>query len=108
MLAKKWTSVLRVCAFTSILCLTNFQATAHQIPDVRVAVSPPPAASAPIETVTGTIRELVIDNRVTGQTTRLVALQLDDGRKLVLNGAGLDALTQNARVEANGQRSGDA
>src|SRR2546427_3832406 len=108
MLANKLTFLLRVFAFIALLSLPAVTANAHHVPDVHVGAVPTPAASAPIETVTGTIRALVIDNRVTGQTTRLVALQLVDGRKLALNGAGLDALTQNASVEASGQRSGDA
>ena len=108
MLANKLTSVLRVFVLTSILSLQSVAANAHRVPDVHIGTAPAPLASAPIETVTGTIRVLVIDNRPTGQIIRHVALQLDDGLKLVLNGAGLDALAQNARVQADGRRSGDA
>ncbi len=108
MLANKSMSVLRVLAFTSILSFPAITADAHHVADVHIGAATAPAASVPIETVTGTIRELVIDNRVTGQRNRQVALELDDGRKLVLNGTGLDVLAQNARVEAAGQRSGDA
>jgi hypothetical protein len=108
MLANRITLAVRGLACTAILCVATMSASAHPFPEVHLGDAQVPAATAPIETVTGTIKELVIDNRVTGQTTRQVALLLDDGRKLALNGQGLDALTQNQRVQANGQLSGDA
>ena len=108
MLTNRMTLAVRVLACAAILCVATISANAHPFPDVHLGAAQVPTATAPIETVTGTIKELVIDNRVTGQTTRQVALLLDDGRKLALNGKGLDALTQNQRVQANGQLSGDA
>ena len=99
--------VARVLACAATLCVASVSASAHPFPDVHLGAAQAPVATAPVETVAGTITELVIDNRVTGQTTRQVALLLDDGRRLTLNGKGLDALTQNQRVQADGQLSGD-
>ena len=107
MLANRMSVVVRAWACAAIFCVATVSASAHPFPDVHLGVAPAPAATAPIETVAGTVKELVIDNRVTGQTTRQVALLLDDGHTVALNGKGLDALTQNQRVQANGQLSGD-
>src|SRR5947209_5312242 len=62
-----------------------------------------PAATVPIETLTGTVEQLVVENRVTQLTTRHVALRLGDGSDLELVGSGSDALTQGARVKVNGR-----
>src|SRR5205807_9279948 len=67
-----------------------------------------PAATVPIETLSGTVEQLVVENRVTQLTTRHVALRLDDGSGFELVGSGADALTQGARVKVNGRVAGDA
>ena len=86
MLANRMSVVVRAWACAAIFCVATVSASAHPFPDVHLGVAQAPAATAPIETVAGTVKELVIDNRVTGQTTRQVALLLDDGRKVALNG----------------------
>ena len=107
MTSNKLACMLRTVALIAIVNAPMITANAHS-PDLHIADVQAPSASSPIETLTGTVKDLVIDNRVTGQTSRQLALQLDDGRKLVLSGAGIDALTQNSRVLASGQLSGDA
>jgi hypothetical protein len=80
---------------------------AHNGADSFPASPQAPTAYAPTETTTGTVTDLLVDNRVSGLIARYVALQLDDGRKLALQGSGVDLLAKGARVHATGQRSGD-
>ena len=108
MLTNRMTWAVRILSCAAILYVATISANAHPFPDVHLGAAQVPTATTPIDTIAGTIKELVIDNRVTGQTTRQVALLLDDGRKLALNGNGLDSLMQNQRVQANGQLSDDA
>ena len=63
------------------------------------------AMSATVEVFDGTIAQLIVENRVTNITTRHVALRMDDGTLIALRGAGLDALTEGARVQASGRMS---
>jgi len=64
-------------------------------------------ADTPFETVTGTVKDLIVENRVSKATIRYVALQLDGGSNLALSGPGVDTLVSGAHVQATGQRSGD-
>jgi hypothetical protein len=70
--------------------------------------SPPqaPSADAKLVAAVGTVRELVVDNRVSGIVTRYIALRLDDGSTVALRGAGLDGLLAGQRVEATGTAAG--
>ncbi len=79
-------------------------AAAH---NVVVPSSTAPVASAPLVVATGTIHELVVDNRLTGIKTRYLSLRLDDGSAIALEGSGLDALRDGQRVDATGRNSGD-
>ena len=66
-----------------------------------------PAATEPIEVVTGAVEQLIVENRVTGVTIRYVSLRLDDGSVAALKGEGLDSLPKGARVQASGRLAGD-
>jgi hypothetical protein len=57
--------------------------------------------------ITGAVRELIVDNRLTAMTARYVGLRLDDGHNVVLRSSGLETLAQGTRVEATGQLGGD-
>ena len=100
-------SLFQNVAVLLVLAFAAHPVQAHDSADSFPASPQAPTASAPVEVVTGTVTELVVDNRVSGLTARYVALQLDDGHKLALNGSGVDQLAQGARVQATGQRAGD-
>ncbi len=85
-----------------VLALSAFPLHAH---DTR-AQAAPAIANATAVTTTGTVAELIVENRLTGQTSRYLGLRLDDGRSLALVGAGLDALAAGSRIDATGTLSG--
>src|SRR5215831_15509379 len=63
-------------------------------------------ASAAAVTASGTVTELIVENRLNGATFRYLGLRLDDGRSFALAGVGLDALDAGQRIEATGTLSG--
>ena len=89
------------------LSAANHHAHAHSVHDAANAVAAAPAPEA-FESLTGVVKDLVVHNIVTSQTTRYLSLHLDDGHAVVLKGASLDALASGARVSASGQRLGNA
>src|SRR2546423_5551773 len=95
-------------AFTAVFAFGGMMscAQAHDSAESVTAASTGPSISTPAEAVSGVVKDLVIDNRVTQSTSRYVGLQLDDGRKLSLDGPGVELLARGARVQATGQRSG--
>src|SRR5438270_1770997 len=100
-------SLFQNVAVFIVLALAALPVQAHDGAAAFPASPQAPAASAPLEAVTGTVSDLVVDNRVSGLSTRYVTLKLDDGRNLALNGSGVDQLTKGMRVQATGQRAGD-
>jgi Bacterial Ig-like domain (group 3)/F5/8 type C domain len=95
--------VLRVLGATLLLTLTAFPLQAHQVD--------PPAASSPVQamsavTATGTVTALIVDNQVSGSTSRYLALRLDEGQTVALTGAGLDSLSSGNRVAVTGNLTG--
>ena len=90
-----------------VLALPSSPVSAHNGADaVFSSVQPPSQAVQPVA-VTGTVVDVIVENRVTGATTRYIALRLDEGRTLALQGPGLDALPGGSRVDAVGRNVGN-
>ena len=87
-----------------LLALANFPLLAHQL-DPTGASSPTLATS--VVTATGTVAEMIVDNRVSGVTLRYLALRIDQGQTVALTGAGLDLLSTGTRVTATGSLIGN-
>ena len=76
-------------SFQRVLCTTvavflvtagaSLPASAHHGADAVITGSQSAPLATTVETVAGTIDELVVDNRVTGTTTRYTLLRRDDG-----------------------------
>src|SRR5215470_4868412 len=91
----------RVLLIALVLALP---ARAHDAaPAVALATA---TASATAVTASGTVTELIVENRLNGATFRYLGLRLDDGRSFALAGVGLDALDAGQRIEATGTLSG--
>ena len=67
-----------------------------------LAATPSPAMGI----MTGTVGDLLIDDRVNNTVTHFYTLRLDDGQTVALSGAGADVLSSGARVEVTGSLSG--
>src|SRR5262249_33640155 len=89
-----------------VLALPALPAAAHNGADAVFDSPQPPSQAVPAVAVTGTVDELIVANTLTGATTRYVALRLDQGRTLALQGAGVDSLPKGAQVEAIGRNVG--
>jgi hypothetical protein len=61
-----------------------------------------PAVAAQAVTTTGTVADLIVDNRLTGASLRYIGLRLDDGRSFALAGSDVDALSAGDRINATG------
>ena len=64
------------------------------------------AAPGAVETVIGTVNELIVDDPTRGTSHRHVELELDDGRLMPLEGQAADRLVSSARVEVSGRHRG--
>jgi hypothetical protein len=60
------------------------------------------------ETLTGAVRELVVDDAVHGSSARYVEMELDDGSLVALDDGAASALTAGARVKVAGRVEGRA
>jgi hypothetical protein len=60
------------------------------------------AASAMALVASGTVTELLVENKVTEQSLRYLGLRLDDGHSVDLVGAGLGTVARGSRIEATG------
>ena len=85
----------------------SWPARAHHGADAVITGSQSAPLAATAETAAGTIDELVVDNRVTGTTTRYTLLRRDDGLVVSLHGAGSEGLFKGTRIVATGRRAGD-
>src|SRR6202162_1348716 len=97
-------AVVSVLAVASIICAQP--AEAHRGSEAVFSSPQPPAADVPSVAATGTVQDLVIDNRVSGAATRYLWLRLDDGSTVALRGSSLDALIPGQRVEVTGRNAG--
>ena len=82
-------------------------AGAHHGADAVITGSQSAPLATTVETAAGTIDELVVDNRVTGTTTRYTLLRRDDGIVVGLRGANSESLIKGTRILATGRRAGD-
>lgn len=75
-------------------------------PDPLEAAPRAPAVASPVESLTGEVKELIVEDRVVGVTVRYRSLALADGTHLKLDGAAVDRLAHGSRVEVTGRRNG--
>jgi hypothetical protein len=80
---------LLIAAFLSLLAASP--AGAHDGTDAVLARPAALAADAPLVAVSGTVIDLVVEDRVSNKTLRYVALRLDDGQSIALVGSGLES-----------------
>jgi hypothetical protein len=94
-------------ALAVLLVLPALSANAHEDVDPALARPAAPAADALPLVVSGTVIDLVVEDRVSNKTQRYVALRLTDGTGIALVGPGLESLPAGARAEAVGRNAGD-
>jgi hypothetical protein len=99
MISPKWMAAL--VAGWSIAVFGGEAALAHDAPLAQTERTPAVAQDA---TLTGTVRELVVDDAARGSSARYVELELDDGSLVSLADAA--ALTAGARVRVTGRIDG--
>ena len=92
-------------ALSAIVLLTFaiFPVCAHQVDPASVSS---PASVATEVTASGVVSELIVDNQVTKVAQRYLSLRLDEGKTVALTGAGLDSLSDGARITATGSLAG--
>jgi Gametolysin peptidase M11 len=87
--------ILRLFGALFLLALAAFPVRAHEGYDAL--------SSSTALVVSGTVTELRVENRLTGQSLRYLGLRLDDGQSFALVGPpGLDALAKGERINATG------
>ena len=104
-LGGRFTPPLLIAAFLALLAASP--ADAHDGADTVLARPAALVADAPLVAVSGTVIDLVVEDRVSNKTLRYVALRLDDGQSIALVGPGLEDLPTGARAEAIGRSAGD-
>jgi hypothetical protein len=100
-------SISRLLIIGLAVLLPVFPVAAHNGADAVFSAPQAAAPGTPVVAVSGTVGDLIVDNRVTNTSTRYVLLHLDEGRTLALEGSGLDGLNNGARVAATGQPVGN-
>ena len=101
---------MRKYRFPSLLAAASLAmfaglSSAHDVALHARAVGEPAAAEASAS-LTGSIREIVIDDPARGTSQRYVELELDDGSLVPLRGRAADGLVKGARFEVAGRREG--
>jgi hypothetical protein len=96
---------LRLLAAVLFAVLAASTARAHDAQAPSPLANLPQAATA---VITGSVDELVIDDRVNGTLVHLHALRQDDGSVVALSGAGAETLQKGTRVEVTGTLRGVA
>ncbi len=94
-------------AFFLVAVAASFAAGAHNGADAVITGSQSAPLATTVETAVGTIDELIVDNRVTGATTRYTLLRGDDGTVVGLRGGDAERLFKGTRITATGRRAGD-
>jgi len=64
--------------------------------------------AVPVEALTGTVHEVIVDDTTRGTAQRYVELELSDGSLVALQGDAAQALNRGASVEVRGHRVGKA
>src|SRR5439155_25959797 len=72
-------AVSRAASIMLVVFFAVSPVAAHQGSDRFFSPPQAPGADAKLVAAVGTVRELVVDNRMSGIVTRYVALRLDDG-----------------------------
>lgn len=82
-------------------------AVAHDLEVLRSGMQSEGSQIAPaLQTLEGTVHELVVDDPTRGTSDRYVELQLDDGTLVSLKGASISALGDGTRVAVSGRFNG--
>ncbi len=90
---------LTLALLAALLC--GQAAQAHTAHDATVITATPAA-----EAVSGTVNELIVENRINNKTRRYYELQRDDGGTDSLTGPSTETLQDGAQVTVRGERSG--
>ena len=98
--------VIRIVSFALLSLLAFWPAPAHSVADPLDAAVAAPDASAPVETLSGVLHRLAIDDRVAGMVVTMFSIEQDDGTAAILKGADLDGIEDRARIEVTGRRNG--
>ena len=100
-------SFSRVVIIVLAMLLPVLPVAAHNGADAIFSAPQAVTPGTPTVAVSGTVSDLIVDNRVTNTSTRYILLRLDEGRTLALRGSGIDGLGNGARVAATGQPVGN-
>ena len=92
-------------ATAAFVSLTNSAAFAHS--DPLTAVPTTPAANAKLEAVSGTVREVVIEDHVAGMTMRHLSMVASNGEAVALAGKQVDQLVAGQAISITGRRNGN-
>ena len=93
--------IIAIAAFAFAL-----PATAHHVATPS-AVASTSAGVATDAVLSGTVRQLIVEDRTTGTTTTYRTLRLDDGTAVELTGALADSLEVGARAQIAGLQTRD-
>jgi Bacterial Ig-like domain (group 3)/Gametolysin peptidase M11 len=85
----------------------NSLAVAHTVPDGIERATTASAPDAALEAVTGTVRELVIDDRVANLSVRYVFIVPASGEAVALAGTDVQNLHEGALATVTGRRNGN-
>jgi hypothetical protein len=80
--------------------------TRAHAPDPLAGAAGAPAPNAAPESVSGTVHELVVDDRVAGLTLRYLSLRPASGDPIALAGPGVETLRDGAVAQIVGRRNG--
>jgi len=89
------------------LTLPSSFAVAHGPAEHATQTVTEPTVAA-VEALTGTVRDVIIDDMTRGTSQRYVELELGDGSLVALQGDATQSLVRGATVEVRGHRSGKA
>jgi hypothetical protein len=96
-------ATVSLAAFFTVSPLTQ----AHPQHDALDHATTAPAPNAQLESESGTVRELVIDDRVANMSMRYLSLVRASGEASVLAGKALDALSDGDSATVTGRRNGN-
>jgi hypothetical protein len=101
-------NVRRIAVAVSALAIvaSSPQIQAHSQDPLEHAVTAP-AASSPLEGVSGIVRELIIEDKVAGMTVRYLSMVPQSGKPVALVGTGVQSLADGANVTVTGKRNGN-
>lgn len=99
-LARFMAAAVAALAFSSLVAAQN-------VPDGLERATTAPAPNASLEAVTGTVRELIIDDRVAGMTVRFLFVVPTSGGAVALAGRDVQTLEAGALATVTGRRNGN-